>query len=171
MKTKVFPALLAAVAMLAACDSQVETTPQTVVADPAAQATEIAGDKAMMADAMQRSFQKGTFDDALALAIADSALASEVISVMRSNPRYAALFDVTPPSAEPQQATTASARTSTGRSSTSSAKQTPRSTSKDPLQQAEQTMQKANEKLDQAERVRQQMEEARRKTEGILRPR
>lgn len=167
MKTIAFPALLAAVAMLAACDPQVETTPQAALNDPAAHAGEIAGDKAMMADVMQRSFQKGTFDDALALAIEDSALAAEVVGVIRANPRYAALFGPAP-TAEPQKAASTAARTSTSRSTTSARTTT---ASKDPLDKAEQTMQKTNDKLEQAERVRQQMEEARRKAEGILRPR
>lgn len=167
MNRRVIPALAAALLTLAACDSRVETDPQTVpVPAVTDHVGEIAGDKTMTADVIRRSFEKGTFDDALSLAIADSALAAEVIGVLRADPRYAGLLQK-----EPATATSLAAKSTSSKSSTSRSSAQRSQSGGDPIDQAERTMNKTNEKLDQAARVRDQIDEARRKTEGIFRPR
>lgn len=161
MKIMMFPALIA-LAILAACGSQdTQPAPAGDTMTVSDRLGEIAGDKTMMADAMKRSLEKGTFDDALALAMTDSIFAASVVEIVRADPRYAALFEKAPAT---------SAARSTARSSSSSSRRTTAS-SGDALDKTERAMQQANDKLDQAGRVRDQVDEARRKAEGILRPR
>ena len=179
MKTLVVPALAAALLMLAACEGRVETESRSVAADSALllsdRTGEIAGDKTMTADLMRRSFEKGTFDDALSLALQDSALAAEVVAVLRADPRYAGLLENNSSDAPQPLLSSSTAKTSTAQNKPAQKgtvrSSTQGSTNRDPIDKAEQTMQKTNEKLDQAARVRDQIEEARRKAEGILKPR
>lgn len=161
MKIMMFPALIA-LAMMAACGSQdTQPTPAGDTMTVSDRLGEIAGDKTMMADAMKRSLEKGTFDDALALAMTDSVFAASVVEVVRADPRYAALF---------AQTSAASRTASTARSSSSSSRRST-AASGDALDKTERAMKQANDKLDQAGRVRDQVDEAKRKAEGILKPR
>ncbi len=152
--------------VLTACEQRSEPP---VVADASTSISEkideIAGDKTMTADLMQRSFQKGTFDNALRLALADSALATEMIAVIRADARYAALLNTKTSQSTTVTATKTASSRGTG---TPSSATTQKSSSGDPLSKAERAMHQANEKLDQAGRVRDQVEEARRKTQGIF---
>ena len=171
MKKMMPLALLAALTLMAGCESRVETAATTdstvAVADRAA---EIAGDKTMMADAMRRSRERGTFDDAVALAIQDSAVAADMIAALKGDPRFAAMFGAPASTSTTPRGTTAQKATS--RSTGGRAVVVRNGTSSgDALDKAERTVQKANEKIDQAARVKQQADDAARKVEGIFKPR
>ena len=161
-------ALFAALAIMAGCQARVEPG---AAADTSAskgdRMAEIAGDKTMTADVMHQSHEHGTFDDALALAMRDSALAADVIAVVRADPRFAGMFGPTgstgSTAAAPSRTQVRSvARTVPARSTSNN--------SGDVLDKAERTVQKANEKIDQAARVKKQADDARHKVEGILHP-
>jgi|GEM_PF-2178016 len=160
--------LMMALAMMSACERRADTRPESAMRDSTletqANTDAIAGDKTLMADAMRLSFEKGTFDDAFGMAIADSALAAEAIAVIRADPRYATMLDDTATtSSDPHKATVVS--------SSSKRNGTAKSSGGDALDRTENAMKQANEKLDQAGRVRQQVDDAQRKAQEILRPR
>jgi len=149
---------------LAACGDRPESTATDHVDSLRAAAgvdrsEEIAGDKNAMADMIRRSHAKGTFDDALVLAMQDSTLAEEIFQAVRSDPRFTA-----PSTAAKSTTATGTAAKRSGTATTATAKRG------DALDQTEQAVKKANERLEQAERVRREAEEARRKVQGIFRP-
>ncbi len=150
------PPLVAAFGLMIGCEGKVETQ-QAPTETTAERMSAIAGDKAMTADLMRQAHTKGTFDDALSLAMSDSLLAEEVLAAVRSNPIAARL---TPTST----ASTAS-RSSSGSGSRSAA--TPAS-NKDALDKTEDAVHKANQRIDQAARVKKEAEEAKKKVEGIF---
>jgi hypothetical protein len=158
-------ALAAALAIMSGCGSRADsnaTADSTATASNADRVAAIAGDKSMTADVMLQSHEHGTFDDALAIAMRDSSLAAEVMSVVKSDPRSAAMFD--------PSGTTHVAVTTHPQSRTVARAGTSRSSSGDVLDKTERTVQKANEKIDQAARIKQGADDARRKVEGILKP-
>jgi hypothetical protein len=165
MKTAKIIASLMLLGALAGCESRPATTSDVDSLRAAAgadRADAIAGDKTAMADMIRRSYAKGTFDDALALAMQDSALAQEIFQAVRADARFNAPNTATAASASTAGKKTAVTRTTSGTKSTAR--------SGDILDKSEETMRKANEKIDQAARVKQQAEEARRKVEGIFHP-
>lgn len=168
MKSIKLMALAGALLFVVGCQSEVDTSATAESTAAKDKLGEIAGDKAMTADLMRRSHERGTFDDALSLAMQDSAFAMEVLMAVKNDPRLAALL-------EPQstaKASTASAAAKRGSAPKARALATQRATtSRDPLDRAEQTVRKANEKIDQAARVKRDAEEAVKKVDGILRPR
>ena len=84
------PPLVAAFGLMIGCEGKVETQ-QAPTETTAERMSAIAGDKAMTADLMRQAHTKGTFDDALSLAMSDSLLAEEVLAAVRSNPIAARL--------------------------------------------------------------------------------
>lgn len=166
MKAAKIMASLMMLGALAGCESRPATTTTSDVdslraAAGADKADAIAGDKTAMADMIRRSYAKGTFDDALALAMQDSALAQEIFQAVRADARFNA----------PTTATVAAGATAAKKGAAVTRTATKATTrSGDVLDQSEQTLKKANEKIDQAARVKQQAEEARRKVEGIFHP-
>lgn len=122
----------------------------------------IAGDKAEVARLLQRAHEKGTFDDAMATALRDSALAAEVFAMLRDDPRFALGSES---AAAPKVAASSGTRGSkagTTRSSSTTARKG------DVLDRAESDVKKVNERLDQATRVKNDAAEAKKKIEGIL---
>jgi hypothetical protein len=162
-------ALAAALLLAAGCQSQVDTSATADSTAAKDKLGEIAGDKAMTADLMHRSYERGTFDDALALAMQDSAFAMEVMMAVKNDPRLAALLEPASTAASRSTASTAAKRITAPKVRAVTTQRT--TTSRDPLDRAEQTVRKANEKIDQAARVKRDAEEAARKVDGILRPR
>ena len=165
MKAAKIMASLMVLGALAGCESRPATTTNGDVdslraAAGADRTDAIAGDKTAMADMIRRSSAKGTFDDALALAMQDSAVAQEIFQAVKADPRFNAANTATLTGGTAAKKSTAPSRT-TARTTTRSG---------DVLDQSESAMKKANEKIDQAARVKQQAEEARRKVEGIFHP-
>jgi hypothetical protein len=162
MKISMFVAIMGAMLAFAACDTKVQSNSaaDSLGVDRTA---EIAGDKTRMADLMRQSYARGTFDDALAMAMQDSAFASAVARVVAADARPSAQKPVAASgsAAAPHTATTVVRRSTSGTASRSSG---------DVLDKAEQTAHKANEKIDQAARVKEQAAEAKRKIDAILKP-
>jgi hypothetical protein len=161
----IMPLALAALAILAGCQPASDTQATSEPVSAADRMAEIAGDKTMTADVMRRSHERGTFDDALGLALQDSALAAEVIGVLKNDPRFAAMLA---PESAPSTARNGSASRAT------TVRQAARTTSSgarsgDALDKTENAVRKANEKIDQAARVKQGASDAAKKVEGIFR--
>ena len=161
MKTTMLMALVVALTALTACETDVktETAADTTAVDHAGA---IASDKTMTADVMHKSFEKGTFDDALTLAMQDSALAREVAEIVRQHPGL--LADVAQPAtgSAAQRATASRTTGTTARSSTTPAKKG------DVLDQTENKAREVNQKLDQAARIKKEAEEAKKKVDDIF---
>lgn len=163
MKLAIVPALFLALGILAGCDGGEKPQP---VADTTTMAAttidQIAGDKTTTADLMRRALERGTFDDALALAMQDSVFAAEVFQTVQRDPRFAAM---TAPNATLKKTVAGSGRTQTravARQGTS------RAQSGDVLDKTERTVQQANAKIDQAARIKRQADEAKQKIDGIF---
>jgi hypothetical protein len=165
MKTRIL-ALAASVGMLSlvACDSSDEKGADVVVNSDSAAVETIAGDKAQVARVLRRAHEKGTFDDAMAIVMQDSALAGELAALVRDDPRFAVAGGTAPQRVASTGATTAS-KTTRPRTSTSS---TTTARKGDVLDQTEASVKKANERLDQAARVKREAEEAKKKVDDIL---
>ena len=161
-------ALAAALLLMAGCQSQVDTSASADTTAAKDKLGEIAGDKTMTADLMHRSYERGTFDDALTLAMQDSAFAMEVMRAVQNDPRFAA-FMAPQSSAAKTTAAAGAQRSGTSKLRAVSTQRT--ATSRDPLDRTEQTVKKANEKIDQAARIKRDVDEAAKKVDGILRPR
>jgi hypothetical protein len=162
-------ALAAALVTMAGCQSGPDSASRADSTASGDKIAEIAGDKTMTADVMRRSHERGTFDDALVLAMQDSSLAADVLAALKADPRFAAMFGGPDSAGSTPRATTAARTASKSTARTVTSRGT--ASSGDALDKTERTVQKANEKLDQAARIKQQAEEARRKAEGILKPR
>jgi hypothetical protein len=160
MKTTMLMALMVALMALTACETDVktETAADTASVDHAGA---IAGDKTMTADLMHQSFEKGTFDDALTLAMQDSALAQVVAAIVRQHPELLADGAKSTTGATASRATGSRVAT-TVRSSTTPAKKG------DVLDQTENKAKQVNQKLDQAARIKKEAEEAKKKVDGIF---
>lgn len=162
MKLAIVPALIMALGILAGCGGSDEA-PQIANTATVTASTidEIAGDKKTTADLMRRSLERGTFDDALALAMQDSIFAAEVFQTVQNDPRFAALNNA------PAQA--GKSVTSNGRTPARAvARQGTRAQSGDVLDKTERKVQQANEKIDQAARIKRQADEATQKIDGIF---
>src|SRR5690349_10853199 len=152
MKTTMLLALMVALTALTACETDVKTaaTADTTAVDHAGA---IAGDKTMTADLMHQSFEKGTFDDALTIAMQDSALAREVAAIVKQHPEL--LADAIQP------ATGSATRATASRAVGTTVRRTTTTTSKgDVLDQTENKAKQVNQKLDQAARIKKEAEEA-----------
>ncbi len=169
MKISMFATALASLILVAGC-AQDPRPAVTVSDDSATAADRIASDKMMTADLMRRAQLKGTFNDALAIAMQDSAVAREVMETLAADPRYSATTVATtsaPAAKSTAKSVAPAGRTVVVRKSSGTAKT---NNSGDVLDKTERTVQTANEKLDQAARIRQQVDEARRKAGQILHP-
>lgn len=127
---------------------------------------QIAGDKNDVAAVIRSAHEHGTLDDALALVMADSAMAADISRVVRDDARFVA-SDVQPiaptASAPATQRSSSPARAkSTGTSTTTTTKKG------DVLDQTEATAKNVNERLEQAARVKREAAEAKRRVEDIL---
>jgi hypothetical protein len=164
MKISMFVLLIGAMVTFMACDTKVQSssTADSVGVDRTA---EIAGDKTRMADLMRQSYSRGTFDDALAMAMQDSAFASTVARIVAADARLTAQKPVAASSGS-TASTSRTAATAVRRSTSGQATRN----SGDVLDKAERTAQTANQKIDQAARVKKQAEEAKRKIDAILKP-
>lgn len=162
-------ALAAAIGVfsLAACDSN--SGARGDVANDSTAMEAIAGDKAKVAEVMRRAHARGTFDDAVALVLADSAMAYDLFGALRSDPRFSATHSAT--STEMESNATAGGSM---KSKAVGLKTPTRSTSNttppkgDVLDQAERKAQQANEKLEQAARIKKEAEQAKRTVDDII---
>jgi hypothetical protein len=153
-------AFAVALTALTACQTDVKTesAADTTSVDHAGA---IAGDKTQTADLMHQSFVKGTFDDALTIAMQDSALAQEVAAIVRQHPEL--LADGTKSTTGTTASRATGSRVATPvRSSTTTAKKG------DVLDQTENKAKQVNQKLDQAARIKKEAEEAKKKVDGIF---
>ncbi|MDB5036419.1 MAG: hypothetical protein JWQ98_3660 [Chlorobi bacterium] len=169
MKIPMTLALAICVSLLAGCQARTDvSTPGTAdsTAGTTAQIEKIAGDKTMMADIMKRAYEKGTFDDALAMAMGDSSFAGKVFDVVARDARFAVMARDTSRSAVAGSRTVVRSAAPVRVQSRTTAQRS----SGDALDKTENAVKKANEKLDQANRVRDQIDEARRKAGQILHP-
>ncbi|MEO6046084.1 MAG: hypothetical protein ABIQ57_01290 [Candidatus Kapaibacterium sp.] len=171
MKIPMTIALAICVSLIAGCQSRTDvSTPGTAdsTAGASAQIERIAGDKTMMADIMKRAYEKGTFDDALALAMQDSSFAGKVFDVVARDARFAVMArDTSRSTATGSRVVTRAITPARVQSRTTT---TTQRSSGDALDKTENAVKKANEKLDQANRVKDQIDEARRKAGQILHP-
>ena len=166
MKLAIVSALILALGILAGCggsDEAAQQTPDTATLT-ASRLDEIAGDKKTTADLMRRSLERGTFDDALALAMQDSVFAAEVFQTVQANPRFAALTNTNAPTPAGKSVTSNSRRTP----ARAIARQGTSRQSGDVLDKTEQKVQQANQKIDQAVRIKQQADAAKQKIDGIF---
>lgn len=124
----------------------------------------IAGDKEKVALVLARAQARGTFDDAIALALKDSTMAAEVAAIIQADPRFAMAVTTTGSAAAVRAASSKStgARTTTARSTKGTAAKG------DVLDQTESQAKKVNEKLDQAARVKKEAEQAKGTIDDIL---
>ncbi|MEP7220343.1 MAG: hypothetical protein ABI876_15575 [Bacteroidota bacterium] len=167
MKIPMTIALAICVSLIAGCQSRTDvSTPGTTdsTAGASAQIERIAGDKTMMADIMKRAYEKGTFDDALALAMQDSSFAGKVFDVVARDARFAVMARDTSRSTATGSRVVARAITPARVQSRTT---TTQRSSGDALDKTENAVKKATEKLDQANRVKAQIDEARRKAGQI----
>src|SRR4051812_41114982 len=88
MKISMFMIAVASLALIAGCTQDGKPV-TTVSTDSASAADRIAGEKMMTADLMRRAQLKGTFNDTLAIAMQDSAVAREVMETLAADPRFA----------------------------------------------------------------------------------
>ena len=163
MKYTTFGMVTIAAMTLFACDSKVQS------GDTSASSSDITTDKMQMANAMRQSNSRGTFSEALEIAMQDSSLAEKVAQDVMADPRFKGRF------AAPEHAGVVDPKTPEHNSAVHSAGAVHSTTTaaqpkKDPLDKAEETAAQANAKLEQANRIKQQAEEAKKKVDQILKP-
>lgn len=124
----------------------------------------IAGDKSKVALVLRRAHARGTFDDALAEAMKDSAMAGEIAAMIHADPRFA--------TAATESATTAAraAASTTKRTPVRSTRSTTTTTASkgDALDRTEAEAKRVNERLEQAARVKREAEQAKRTVDDIF---
>jgi hypothetical protein len=158
--------LFAAIALLtlSACDTRDIEAVATRAGDSAA-VDAIAGDKRQIEQVLREAHAKGTFDDAMAAVLRDSAMAAEIHAMLRDDPRFAVARDTAAP---PRAASSTSGAAPRAKGVRASSTKPSTAAKGDALDRTERTVRDANEKLDQAARVKRDVEEARKKVEGIL---
>jgi hypothetical protein len=168
MNRRILTMIVAASSLaVAACDASGDARTTASAADSAS-IDAIAGDKATVALVLRRAHEKGTFDDAMADALKDSALAGEVVALLRDDPRFALGAETPAGAATARPVASLGSTAKRGAATQSSRSKTTSARKGDVLDQAESGVKKANERLDQAARVKNDAAEAKRKIEDIL---